>query len=254
MWTYPSRARRWNIRWRGFSRAFAAHDASATKGATVGAGPKTGGRNHDGAQRVGLPADLAALLLALLSSRRHLRARPRLDRRLDERGEFVRIPVSHDTVDHTWMVRTIEGLSTSCSTATTRCWSRTWTRSSRRHPVGDARRVHRSVRRGVRELPRLRGHSPGGQGAAFDPAGQCSTSAATGLRTTHTTSRRWRPNRCDGSPASMRARTGECGSTPTSSWSIFIEWTTTHAWQGTDTVASRAWNDSTSPRTGRPIT
>jgi hypothetical protein len=25
-------------------------------------------------------------------------------------GEFVRIPVSHDSVDHTWMVRTIEGL------------------------------------------------------------------------------------------------------------------------------------------------
>jgi hypothetical protein len=30
--------------------------------------------------------------------------------RSTERGGFVRIPAGHDTVDHTWMVRTIEGL------------------------------------------------------------------------------------------------------------------------------------------------
>ena len=42
-------------------------------------------------------------------------------------------------------------------------------RDRRPVPSGGPRRVHRSVRRGVRQLPRLRADSPGGPGAALRP-------------------------------------------------------------------------------------
>ncbi len=45
------------------------------------------------------------------------------------RGGFVRIPVEHETVDHRWMVSTSKTSSTSSWSATTSCWSPTWTRS-----------------------------------------------------------------------------------------------------------------------------
>ena len=110
---------------------------------------------------------------------------------------FVRIPVHHDTVDHTWMVETIEGLQHELleryDVVLVTDVDEIVAPDAR---VGHARRLHRRFDEwfvnclGYEILHLADREEP------FDPAARCSISAATGSPTTPTTSRRSR--RTDG--------------------------------------------------------
>ena len=134
-----------------------------------GGARRTARGGDDRPQRGDLSADLAALLLALLLPRRHLRARQRHHRRLDRGAGFVRVPVPSDRVDHVWMVETLAAFSTSCSSATTSFWSPTSTRSSRRCPSGGRSTTISTASTRSSSTPRLRDPASPGPRAAARP-------------------------------------------------------------------------------------
>ncbi len=78
-----------------------------------------------------------------------------------DRDGFVRIPVSHDRVDHTWMVRTIEELQHELLERYDVVLVTDVDEIVIAHPrAGRPGRVHRPLRRRLRQVRRLRDPPP----------------------------------------------------------------------------------------------
>ena len=166
------------------------------------------------------------------------------DRRLDRRASgFVRIPVSHETFDNRWMVRTVEEQQRGCWSATTSCSSPTSTRSSRPNPsygtLGDY--IERFDEPWVNCLGYELMHLADSEEPLRPTARPSSTSAATGSQ------RRLRQagarDGADGLAARLppAARTASAASTPTCASSTCTGWTTRSAWRATG-AQHRRWN------------
>ena len=119
------------------------------------------------------------------------------ERRLDRRATAsCGYRSSHDRVDHTWMVETIEGSSTSCSSATTTVLVTDVDEIVAPDPARHARRLPRPASTRSSSTASATSDPPDRPGAgASTPSARSSTSAATGSPTTPTTSRRSRRSR-----------------------------------------------------------